>query len=650
MLGTGLKLTVILAVVCLATGPTLAGGSPGDLISPPPDQPHGVALLEQPPAEVRDASGDTRGPGDPQPETPWTDVLHTKIDIGFNLGTQTLSGLVTITALSQISGLNQFVVYLDKNGGLMSLNTVGGSVAGPTSFTHVGDKVTVTLNTTYNVGQQFTVTFNYGGKPRGGGPCWGSHGSPSVPIMATNSEPFYARYWWVGKDVLDDKCTFDIWVTVPNTHVVAANGILRGTDQIPGSKLRYRWEETYPMIPYLASLAIADYQVYSTTYTHLGHTMPMSFYLLPEHNTAYYRGYCDTYVTMTQVFADLFGEYPFITEKGGMAETPTMPWYMEHQTLPSMPTIDTDWINSHELAHQWWGDTVTCQTWGDTWLNEGFASFCEAIWEEYKPGGSMSAYHSWMNSRLPYSTDAQLYVTDVNDDSVIFAELVYDKGAWVVHMLRHLLGDPTFFQALANYRASFEGSSATTTEFINSVSATAGYNLTFFTNQWVMNPGSPDYNYGWRSIQAGGRNYVLLRVSQTQTTRGYPNMTMPVDIRVTTGSGQTTYVVWCANGTETFAIPVSGVPSQVALDPDDWILTHSVSQSAPGTFTSYCQGDMNQDGHVDGRDIQQFVDALVDSSGWPLAWRRADMNFDGRCDAADVPLFVQTLLTGCPLP
>ncbi|HVP12978.1 MAG TPA: hypothetical protein VMV94_17520, partial [Phycisphaerae bacterium] len=110
MPGTGLKLTVILAVIFLAAGPAFGGGSPGDLISRQPDQPHGCFLLDQSTAEVRDASEGTRGPGDPQPETPWTDVLHTKIDIGFNLGTQTLSGLVTITALSQISGLNQFVV------------------------------------------------------------------------------------------------------------------------------------------------------------------------------------------------------------------------------------------------------------------------------------------------------------------------------------------------------------------------------------------------------------------------------------------------------------------------------------------------------------------------------------------------------------
>ena len=650
------KWVVILSVVFLAAGSAYAGGSPGDFVGPQADQRFGRPRFERPrlpaqanPGEPREP-GEPRGPGDPQAESPWTDVLHTKIDIDIDLVAHTLSGVVTITAEARIDGLNQFVVYLDKNGGLMVLNSVAGNVAGPTSFTHVGDKVTVTLDTTYNTGQQFTVSFTYGGTPRTGGPTWGVHGSSSVRIMATNSEPFYARYWWVGKDVLDDKCTFELWITVPNTHVVAANGILQGTDVMPGNKLRYRWEETYPMAAYLASLAIADYAIYSTTYNHLGNTMPMSFYILPEHNTAGYRAYCDTYVTMTQVYSDHFGEYPFITEKGGMAECPTMPWYMEHQTLPSMPTINTNWINSHELTHQWWGDTVTCATWGDAWLNEGFATFGEAIWEEFKPGGGPTAYRNWMLGRLPYSTDAQVYVTNVNDDNYIFDSIVYDKGGWVVHMLRHVLGDTAFFQALADYRAAFEGDSATTTEFINSVSATAGYDLTFFTNQWIMNPGSPDYNYGWQHLVVGGQHYVRLRVTQTQFNRGYPNMIMPVDIRVTIGSTQTTYVVWCAGSVETFVIPVNGTPSAVELDPLRWILTHSVTAAAPGTFTTYCQGDMNEDGHVDGNDIQFFLNALLDSSSWPLAWQRSDMNFDGRCNDADVPLFVQALLTGCVVP
>lgn len=580
------RLAVVALFLFLTGIPARATASPGDCPSKQDGWRCGyVARLLQEFGAGGDK--DSRGPGDPQTETPWTDVLHTKLDIGFDLTAQTVSGSVTITAESRIAGLSQFVAYLDPNGGQMSVSSVGGNVAGSTSFTHVGDKVTVTLDAAYNTGQQFTVTFNYGGKPAGGGPTWGSHGSPSVPIMATNSEPFYARYWWVGKDVLNDKCTFDIWVTVPNTHVVASNGILRGVDTMAGGKLRYHWEETYPMAAYLLSLAIADYQTYSKTYSHLGDTMPMSFYMLPEHNTSTWQGYCDTYVTMTQVFSDLYGQYPFIAEKGGMAETPTMPWYMEHQTLPSMPDFSTLWINAHELSHQWWGDNVTCETWNDVWLNEGFASFSECAWEENKPGGGKSAYWSQLNNyNRPSNPDAMVWVTNVNDDNVIFDDnAVYNKGAWVVHMLRHVMGDAEFYPALADYRAAYQGGSATTAEFIASMSASFGHDLTWFTNQWVMTAGSPDYQWNYSSAVIDGQRYLKLAVWQTQNTRGYGLFTMPIDIRVVTAAtGVKTYRVWNDGWTEYYVVPIDGSPTSVSFDQEDgtsnrnWVLFHSRSK------------------------------------------------------------------------
>ncbi|MFQ5423078.1 MAG: M1 family aminopeptidase [Phycisphaerae bacterium] len=589
------------------------------------------------------------GPGDPQPETLWTDVTHTKIDIDVDPTARTISGIVTIDATSLINGLTSLVLYLNPTGGAMIVTGVGGNGV---SYTYIGDTVTVTLDATYNTGQIFTVSVAYRGSPQDG-VYWGSHnnGTSVVDIVATLSEPYSARGWWVGKDVLNDKCTFEIWVTVPDTLVVVSNGLLQGVDPMPGAKLRYRWSESNPMIPYLASLAIGDYQLYATQYVHLGDTMPMDFYILPESNTPAWQAHADTYVTMTQVFSDVYGQYPFITEKGGMVHTPTLGGtFMEHQTIPSMPVFDIDWINAHELSHQWWGDTVTCETWGDTWLNEGFATFSEAIWAEFKPGGSLSAYHAWMDARLPWNPDARVFVTNVNSVGAIFAtNSSYYKGSWVLHMLRHVLGDATFFQALLDYRAAFEGDSATTGEFAASVSATAGYDLSFFTNQWVMNTGSPDYEYAWAPGQAGGQDYLLLRIDQTQGNRGFGLVKMPIDVAVTTTAGTATYVVWSINAIDTFAIPIPGPPQQVSLDPDAWVLTHSMAQAGLVIGAPVCQGDMNEDGAVRGDDIQLFVSALVNPAAAPEVWRRADMNLDGHHDAGDVPAFVNALIgTACP--
>ncbi len=639
-------LTTSCLVMILAGTTALVESSPGDRPGEENGWRCGYASRL---ADRLERGGGDRGIGDPQPETPYTDVLHTKIDIEVSPTSRTIFGTVTITAASRINGLNAFVVYLDRYGGQMGVSSIGGDVAGSSSFTHVGDKVTVALDAGYDPGEEFTVWLNYGGTPRpNNGIFWGNHhnGSQWVAIVATLSETWHAREWWVGKDALNDKCTFDIWLTVSDTLVAVSNGILQGVTPVAGNKLRYEWAEINPMIPYLASMAIADYELYSRTYNHLGDTMPMSFYILPESNTPTWQGYCDTYVTMTEVFSDTFGQYPFVDEKGGMAHTPTLGGtYMEHQTIPSMPTFSNLWINAHELAHQWWGDTVTCETWGDMWLNEGITSFSEAIWAEFKPGGDSAAYHWRMGVRRPSNTDAQVYVSNVNNEGLIFSSTVYDKGAWVTHMLRGVLGDETFFEALLDYRAAHEGGSATTAEFIASVSETAGYDLSFFTDQWVMNPGSPDYEYAWQHHQVAGQDYVLLDIAQTQAGRGYDLMTMPVDIRVTTASGNTFYTVWCLNAADTFAIPVDGTPFQVLLDPENWILTHSVTESGSGVAGIICQGDMNEDGVINGADIRAFAEALLGQATWPYSWRRSDMDFSGRAEVDDVALFIEAALS-----
>jgi len=590
------------------------------------------------------------GPGDPQPETPWTDVLHTRIDIEVTPAAATVVGTVTITAKSLIANLTTFVVYLDSTGGAQSVTSVGGHAV---SYTHVGDKVTLTLNQPYNVNDEFTVSVSYAGAPSNG-IYWGTHnpGTGPIPIVATLSEPFSARGWWPGKDVLNDKGTFDIWLTVPGGYVAASNGLLQGVDPLSGGRNRYRWHESNPMIAYLASIAIADYVQYDLTYDHLGDTMPMNFFMLPENNTPAAQGQCALYLTQCEIFSDFFGQYPFINEKGGMAETPTLGGtYMEHMTLPSMPNFNSTNINAHELAHHWWGDNITCETWGDIWLNEGITSFCEALWNQYKPGGSFAAYKTRMNQRRPSNTDSRVYVLNVNSSGSIFSgNSVYNKGAWVTHMLRHVLGDTAFFQAMRDYRAAHQGSSATTAEFTAAMSASAGWDLTWFINQWVMNTGSPDYVFAASAAVVEGQNYAYIYIDQTQQSRGFPLMTMPVDVRITTASGDTTYVVWVQNASESFAIPVDDVPTNAVLDPDAWVLTHSVTGMAAPATPPPCQGDANGDSQRDGLDIQAFVNAATGATSGPTAWERSDMDFDGRTTTADVPAFIAVLLGTMPCP
>jgi hypothetical protein len=259
---------------------------------------------------------------------------------------------------------------------------------------------------------------------------------------------------------------------------------------------------------------------------------------------------------------------------------------MEHQTLSSMWRVaNYSDIMAHELAHQWWGDEVTCQTWYDIWLNEGVTSYSEALYREFKAGGSVDQYWARMNARRPANPDAQVYRTSIATTANIFnTNDVYNKGSWVTHMLRHVMGDASFFAALADYRAAFQDDSATTDEFAASFSASFGADLGWFTQQWVMSPGSPDYEWNYATQSVAGQDYLHLAVWQVQDALGYGLFTMPVDVRVTTASGASVHRVWNDDWAEYYVLPTDGTALAVELDRADgtadrnWILWDSSTQ------------------------------------------------------------------------
>lgn len=230
-------------------------------------------------------------------------------------------------------------------------------------------------------------------------------------------------------------------------------------------------------------------------------------------------------------------------------------------------------LTAHELAHQWWGNSVTCGTWHDIWLNEGFATYSEALWLEFKPGSSgLEALKAAMNSRRPTSVNGTVYRYDISNINAIFSSnFAYRKGAWVLHMLRHIVGDPTFFAALAEYRDRFEYGSAITPDLQQAFEDVAGYDLDWFFEPWIYEPGAPAYNWGWQSTQVAGSHYLLLYVTQTQSS-SYPRYTMPIDIRPTVGGQKQFLKVFNDRPTQHFVLPLSGPATACTFDEDVWIL------------------------------------------------------------------------------
>ncbi len=429
------------------------------------------------------------------------------------------------------------------------------------------------------------------------------------------SEPEGARIWFPCKDRPDDKATAEMVYTVPQTYTATSNGLLTGvtTDTGAGTKT-YTWVENYPLASYLISVAAYPYSAFSDTYVPIGGgTMPVDYYVYPEDLAKAQVSFTPT-VAMIGFYAATFGEYPFVDEKYGMTEF-EFGGAMEHQANTSYGrglingTHTNDRIIAHELSHQWWGDAVSPRIWADVWLNEGFASYSEALWEEHLNGAA--AYRTYMNQKFYRTT----WSGPVYNPTNLFGTTVYYKGAWVQHMLRHVVGDAAFFQSQRNWFENHKYGVGDTAGYRAEVEAAAGgADLAWFFDEWVYGLGMPSYRWSWSAANTGGGYRLYVRVDQVQTTA--PAFRMPIDLDVTTASGTVRYVIQDSLASQDFQIPLAEAPTTVALDPDDWIL--KIRTLVPAE-------DQDGDGVPDRNDNCPFA-----SNG-----SQADFDGDGSGDACD---------------
>jgi len=522
---------------------------------------------------------------------PNTDVLHYDLDIevsNFNPGANTclLSGTNRMTVESRSAGLAQFLFRLRDNFTItdaMLNDTLPVSVDVLSPSTR-----RVTLDHAYGVGEVFTLTVAYTGPTDSGG--MGSIDVDSqpngAPTVATLSEPYFAYSWWPVKDGdvwlpgdNSDKSTIAFSVTIPSSMTVASNGLLLGIDRLSGERRRFHWDTNYPIAPYLVSFSAAQYNTWTEQYDYAGGQMPVEFYVYPSWDSPSNRSGWNRSVDMLGVYAQVFGEYPFIQEKYGIYNF-LFGGGMEHQTITGQGGF-SEALTAHELGHQWFGDAITCTTWSDIWLNEGFAEYTECIWEEFKSGSQNKAsYLNAVRARKPGVTNWTVYVPPADTSSVsrIFNyTTTYLKGAWVLHQLRHVVGEEAFFDFLIYYRTMYEGSALDTAEFIATANTFFGQDLNWFFSQWLYEGGMPSYRYGWNSVDVDGQNYLRVHIEQFQQT-GPPVFTMPIDLHVQTTTGPTILTVWSDAALEWFVLPVGGTPLSVALDPEDWVLHQFVQQ------------------------------------------------------------------------
>jgi methionine-rich copper-binding protein CopC len=524
-----------------------------------------------------------------------TDLLRCDLEIEIDPVNETITGVNVMRVRSLVNGLTDFTIMLRTNYTVTGA-TINGvtpvAVPSPASGSY-GRRIT--LDRAYAAGEEFTLRIPYSGVAvsRGFGSIeFQTQPSSTNPIVASLSEAYFAATWWPCKDGdvfvagdNSDKFIMNMGITAPASLTSVSNGVLTATQDLPGGKRRYYWEGSSQIATYLVAFASSVYNTWSRTYTYTpdeggpDRTMPVVFYIYPGSDTANNRAAWERTLPMLDTFRTVYGLYPFVAEKYGIYQFP-FGGGMEHQTMTGQGTFSES-VTAHELAHQWWGDNVTCKTWNHIWLNEGFATYGEALWEQYKAGSSGEpALHAAMNARRPSNVGDTVYVSNVADMNRIFSSTyTYRKGGWVLHTLRHIIGDESFFDGLREYRSRFGGSGATTEDFAATMAFVSDRNLDNYFQQAVYGVGAPAYAYGWQSAPIGGQHYARVSLRQTQNA-AWPGVgspanafATPIDVRIDlAGGGSRTFSITPAARTSHFVLPIPEAATGVALDEFNWVL------------------------------------------------------------------------------
>jgi aminopeptidase N len=500
-----------------------------------------------------------------------TDVRHYRLDFEVDLDAQTFSGSTTMTVASRIEDLLIFRFWLNSSMAISSVEVDGEEV----EWQRLNETtVDVDLNRSYDEDEVFDIEVSYSGTPV---PTWFFSSHDGSRVISTLSSPWYASTWWAVKEDNRDKATGEMLITVPSELTVVSNGVLVAIDSIPGDRRRFHWSTEYPTSPYLFAFAATIYNTFSDGFFYDGGSMPVDFFIYPERDTPDNRDGWLLSVDMLSTFEDLFGPYPFVAEKYAIYNFP-FGGGMEHQTATGQGGNHAfgENLTAHELAHQWWGDMVTCATWHDIWLNEGFATYSAALWYEHRSGTrDPEALRQYMAQARPDELDGTVYVYDTSDPDRIFSpDLSYRKAAWVLHMLRGVVGDETIFEILEAFREQHEFSTATTGDFRAVAEDVWGRDLEWVFEEGIYGGGAPAYRHAWREHEVNGQRFLEIMLEQNQNGSVFQ---MPVEIETFENGQNRSYTIWSDARVEHLLIPVSGEVDDVDLDPDDWILSRTNS-------------------------------------------------------------------------
>jgi aminopeptidase N len=358
--------------------------------------------------------------------------------------------------------------------------------------------------------------------------------------ICTYGVPYSAKEWWPCKDLPSDKAdSADIFIRVPRPLIVASNGRLIDVTSVPseggnGTEDQFHWKVIHPIYPDVISLAVANYSQFNIQ----DKDVTFNFYVFTQ-DLENAKTDFPVLTEMLRSHEHYFGVYPFKNEKYGVAEF-TLKSYREHQTIPSLGfnfmtgKHSADRVLAHELAHQWFGNSLTVKNWQQIWLNESFCNYAYALWMEYSTG--KQGYQDAMNKYDRPDFSGPVLLSDSTNVDTMFTPTTFCKGAWVLHMLRNVMGDDAFFKALTEYASIYRYKNVETADFQAVCERDYKQSLKWFFDEWLLGVGRPVYSYKYKSVSDKDKWRLTLSIEQLQ--QDDPAYKMPVDLQFRLKNGE----------------------------------------------------------------------------------------------------------------
>jgi len=522
------------------------------------------------------------------------DVKFYKIDIEASDTIPYIAGNTTILSQVAINLLDTFRFELSSD---ITIDSVYIDNNHKVSPIRSGDIVKVPLPNTAKIGQLLSVTVYYKGSVASNGffsPLSSKRDNTwNIPVTWTLSEPFGAKQWFPCKQYLPDKADSAwIFITIPKNCKAGSNGILTGITPIGSDKVRYEWKTRYPLAYYQLSFSVADYKDYSF-YTRLNDhdSVLVQNYIYNRPN--YLENNKDA-INKTDAFlkyySSTFGIYPFWKEKYGHCVAP-IGGGMEHQTMTTLANFGSMLV-AHELAHQWFGNSVTCATWQDIWINEGFASYAEYLASDELESHEKAI--NWMkeaHQEALSNPEGSVFVpqSDKNNELRIFnSSLTYKKGAAIIHMLRYELNnDELFFNILRQFLTEYKNSIATGQDFLKVVNELSNKDFSWFFDQWYYGKGNPEFDLSWKV----SNNMLTLSSNQKPISASVPFFKMHFDLKLAFKNGDTMVRLYQDQPQKIFKILVDKNVDSIQFDPQEWLLKNVTINKVPDlpSFDDYFQ-------------------------------------------------------------